>query len=98
QAAGGLLALAAIVLAVWILAPPLATGQSPGTPAGPGGTATVTQPGAAGAALFLHSCASCHGPQGAGTLNGPDIRSAGAALADFVLRTGRMPLPAPGPQ
>jgi ubiquinol-cytochrome c reductase cytochrome c subunit len=45
-----------------------------------------------GEQLFLTSCASCHGPQGAGTANGPDIRSAGAALADFVLRTGRMPL------
>jgi ubiquinol-cytochrome c reductase cytochrome c subunit len=48
-----------------------------------------------GANLFLTSCAACHGSQGAGTANGPDIRNAGQALADFVLRTGRMPLADP---
>lgn len=48
-----------------------------------------------GGQLFLTSCAACHGPQGAGTANGPDIRNAGAALADFMLRTGRMPLADP---
>ena len=45
-----------------------------------------------GEQLFLTSCAACHGPQGLGTVNGPDIQNAGAALADFMLRTGRMPL------
>jgi ubiquinol-cytochrome c reductase cytochrome c subunit len=48
-----------------------------------------------GEELFLTSCASCHGPQGQGGPAGPDIRQAGAALADFVLRTGRMPLADP---
>jgi ubiquinol-cytochrome c reductase cytochrome c subunit len=48
-----------------------------------------------GGQLFLTSCAACHGPQGAGTANGPDIRTAGEALADFMLRTGRMPLADP---
>ncbi len=48
-----------------------------------------------GGQLFITSCAACHGPQGAGTANGPDIRNAGAALADFMLRTGRMPLADP---
>ncbi len=48
-----------------------------------------------GEQLFLTSCAACHGPQGAGTSIAPDIRTAGAALADFVLRTGRMPLADP---
>ncbi len=57
--------------------------------------ATVTV-ASRGEQLFLTSCAACHGPQGAGTGIGPDIRSAGAALADFVLRTGRMPLADPG--
>lgn len=52
---------------------------------------------ARGEDLFLTSCAACHGPQGAGTENGPDIRTAGAALMDFVLRTGRMPLGDAGP-
>ncbi len=49
-----------------------------------------------GSQLFLTSCAACHGSQGAGTANGPDIRNVGAALADFMLRTGRMPLADPG--
>lgn len=49
-----------------------------------------------GGQLYLTSCAACHGSQGAGTANGPDIRNAGAALADFMLRTGRMPLGTPG--
>ena len=45
--------------------------------------------------LFLANCASCHGAQGEGTAAAPNIKAAGAALADYVLRTGRMPLPAP---
>lgn len=49
----------------------------------------------AGENLFLTSCAACHGPQGAGTDVAPDIRHVGAAGADFVLRTGRMPLADP---
>jgi quinol---cytochrome-c reductase cytochrome c subunit len=66
----------------------------------PAGSAAMGAPDAVtvasrGEQLFLTSCASCHGPQGAGTATAPDIRSAGAALADFVLRTGRMPLADP---
>jgi ubiquinol-cytochrome c reductase cytochrome c subunit len=45
----------------------------------------------AGRALFLQTCAACHGAQGEGAA-GPSIANAGAALTDFVLRTGRMPL------
>lgn len=44
-----------------------------------------------GAQLFVVACATCHGSQGAGTANGPPIADAGAASADFQLRTGRMP-------
>lgn len=47
---------------------------------------------AAGQELYVEACASCHGPSGAGTDSGPDLRDAGAAGADFYLRTGRMPL------
>ncbi|HEX2057789.1 MAG TPA: c-type cytochrome [Actinomycetota bacterium] len=47
---------------------------------------------AAGKSLFVEACASCHGADGAGTESGPDLRDAGAAGADFYLRTGRMPL------
>jgi ubiquinol-cytochrome c reductase cytochrome c subunit len=49
-----------------------------------------------GRELFLASCASCHGPAGRGTAYGPDISAVGAAAFDFQLRTGRMPLTAPG--
>jgi ubiquinol-cytochrome c reductase cytochrome c subunit len=92
RALGGWLALGAV--ATWFVATqaPVVAGE-PSLPPG-----TVTQPNAAGQALFEQSCAACHGPQGAGTSNGPDIRNAGVALIDFVLRTGRMPLAAPNLQ
>ena len=49
-----------------------------------------------GANLYLQNCASCHGPEGQGSEAGPPLVTAGAAGADFYLRTGRMPLGAPG--
>jgi ubiquinol-cytochrome c reductase cytochrome c subunit len=58
-------------------------------------TATVQNDAAT---LYLQNCASCHGPQGQGTNAGPTLVGAGAAAADFYLRTGRMPLGAPGQQ
>jgi ubiquinol-cytochrome c reductase cytochrome c subunit len=73
------------------LASGVAAAASPSPSAQPG----VTLAGR-GADLFLTSCAACHGSQGAGTAKGPDIRNAGPALADFMLRTGRMPLADPG--
>jgi ubiquinol-cytochrome c reductase cytochrome c subunit len=45
----------------------------------------------AGEDLFALGCSSCHGLEGGGTDNGPDITDAGEAAADFQLRTGRMP-------
>lgn len=57
-----------------------------------GGAEAQPDPVAAGRALFVEACASCHGANGAGTDDGPDLRDAGAAGADFYLRTGRMPL------
>jgi ubiquinol-cytochrome c reductase cytochrome c subunit len=51
--------------------------------------------GGDGAALFNANCAACHGVGGVGTDHGPALTNAGAAAVDFVLRTGRMPLPAP---
>src|SRR4029453_2999035 len=48
-----------------------------------------------GAALYLNSCSACHGPNGEGTTGGPPLKDAGAAAADFYLRTGRMPLGSP---
>jgi ubiquinol-cytochrome c reductase cytochrome c subunit len=49
----------------------------------------------AGRALFLVQCSSCHGFDANGTTNGPSLIHAGAAAADFFLRTGRMPLSNP---
>ncbi len=45
-----------------------------------------------GRELYVGSCASCHGLSGEGTESGPPVTGAGAAGADFMLRTGRMPL------
>jgi ubiquinol-cytochrome c reductase cytochrome c subunit len=44
-----------------------------------------------GRELYLVGCASCHGAEGEGTSQGPDLRGVGAAAADFQLSTGRMP-------
>ncbi len=49
----------------------------------------------AGRNLYLQSCAACHGPGGAGTAQGPPLIDSGAASADFMLRTGRMPFSPP---
>jgi len=46
-----------------------------------------------GRELFLDGCASCHGMDARGIpQTAPDLHVAGAASADFYLRTGRMPL------
>jgi ubiquinol-cytochrome c reductase cytochrome c subunit len=44
-----------------------------------------------GRQLYLLGCASCHGADGRGTAQGPELRGVGAAAADFQLSTGRMP-------
>ena len=44
-----------------------------------------------GEALYRASCATCHGMDGRGVDGWPAIGDAGAAAADFQLRTGRMP-------
>jgi ubiquinol-cytochrome c reductase cytochrome c subunit len=51
-----------------------------------------------GEQLYSTSCVSCHGRNGTGTVDGPDISEVGELGADFMLRTGRMPLAQPGPQ
>lgn len=51
-----------------------------------------------GRGLFLVGCATCHGQNGEGTSQGPDLRGVGAASADFQLSTGRMPNTAPDRQ
>ncbi len=85
-AAGLAIAAGLVIVLARVLDPPTAVGASP--------SATVADV-ATGKNLYLQSCATCHGAQGQGGLNGPPIANAGAALADFVLRTGRMPLANP---
>ena len=61
-----------------------------------GSSAPAQQQPVDGAALFLAQCAACHGADGRGVEDrGPTLYNEGAAAADFVLRTGRMPLPQP---
>ena len=48
------------------------------------------------ATLYEAQCAACHATDGTGVEDrGPALTNEGAAAADFVLRTGRMPLPHP---
>lgn len=61
----------------------------------PAPTATPVQPGEEGRLLYLRDCAWCHGNDGTGTDRGPGLWGVGAASADFMLRTGRMPIPEP---
>lgn len=51
-----------------------------------------------GRVLYDNSCASCHGTGGAGSPLGPPLTGSGAAGADFMLTTGRMPLDDPHSQ
>ncbi|MGH2751679.1 MAG: c-type cytochrome [Actinomycetota bacterium] len=50
-----------------------------------------------GEQLYQRDCAWCHGGEGQGTANGPDVVTGenGPALTDLMLRTGRMPLSVP---
>jgi ubiquinol-cytochrome c reductase cytochrome c subunit len=101
---GGLLALAVLAVAIgttWLGGSgALAAGSRPGAPGAPGPTGLAAEQPVvdAGRQLFTANCASCHGPQGGGASGGPSLVGVGAASADFYLRTGRMPLSAPGQQ
>jgi len=97
RALGGIAALAVIAAIGWLVTSgPLAAGALPTDPSvaavGPGGQVS----GPPGKVIYDSSCAACHGMQGEGTPNGPALTASGAASADFMLRTGRMPLSAPG--
>lgn len=62
------------------------------------GIAPVVEGEEAGRQLFLRDCAFCHGNRAEGTPNGLPLNQGtnGAALTDFMLRTGRMPIDHPG--
>jgi quinol---cytochrome-c reductase cytochrome c subunit len=67
----------------------------------PGRAGAATNPSediAAGRALFLANCATCHGLDAAGRNNAPSLIGVGAASVDFQVGTGRMPLQQTGPQ
>jgi ubiquinol-cytochrome c reductase cytochrome c subunit len=67
-------------------------GQAGSSPAAPS-SAQVAQ----GRQLYIEGCSSCHGMDARGVEDqGPSLVGAGAAAADFYLRTGRMPLSEPG--
>src|SRR5438094_320789 len=54
---------------------------------------------ATGRAVYMGSCASCHGPDAEGISGrGPSLGGVGAQAADFYLQTGRMPLSSPDAQ
>ncbi len=93
RALGGVIALLVVVGLTLLL---VGTGSIPGATPPAGGT--VAAVGQTGQSLYLQSCATCHGAQGQGTASGPALTDAGAAAADFMLSTGRMPLAAPGVQ
>jgi ubiquinol-cytochrome c reductase cytochrome c subunit len=90
RALGGLVAFAAIALGCLLIG-----AFTPVRPAYAVGEASDQVTGADGPALYLQSCAACHGPGGIGSADGPSLIGVGAASADFMLRTGRMPLAAP---
>jgi ubiquinol-cytochrome c reductase cytochrome c subunit len=65
----------------------------------PQGAAAPDANDALGRELYLTQCAACHAADGTGVEGrGPALTPEGRASVDFVLRTGRMPLAAPGMQ
>ena len=69
--------------------------SSAGSTAVPSNAAQVAR----GRQLYVEGCSSCHGMNARGVPDqGPSLVGAGAAAADFYLRTGRMPLSQPGQQ
>ncbi len=82
-----------VVAGVATIALAAGVAASPGSvPGSDGRTAPAADLVADGAQLFGTACAACHGDAGGGGTRGPSLVDAGAASADFYLRTGRMPL------
>jgi ubiquinol-cytochrome c reductase cytochrome c subunit len=97
RAAGGLAGLGSLVALGWIVTTgPLAPSPIPVAPGAVVAAAAAQVNGPPGEILYTANCAACHGMGGEGTSNGPALTASGAAAVDFMLRTGRMPLPAPG--
>ena len=74
-------------------------GSVPAAAASIPASSSQTALAAQGHALFVSSCAACHGMSAQGIRGrGPSLRGVGALAADFYLQTGRMPLPSPRQQ
>jgi ubiquinol-cytochrome c reductase cytochrome c subunit len=85
------LAAAVVAVAVVLVAPGLASTGGNGTASG-GDVA-------AGRALYVESCSSCHGMDARGREGvAPSLAGVGALAADFALSTGRMPMADPSTQ
>jgi ubiquinol-cytochrome c reductase cytochrome c subunit len=92
-----LLGLAALAALTWTVTfGPLRPTPIPGQDGARLAAADDQVTGPTGEVLYAASCAACHGVGGGGTANGPALTAVGAAAVDFMLRTGRMPAPAPG--
>jgi ubiquinol-cytochrome c reductase cytochrome c subunit len=81
------------VLTIVVVAGLLLVGRSAGHAQSPMVGVTLAATGS-GRLLYQQDCAWCHGVDGEGTTRGPSLVGVGAASADFMLRTGRMPIPA----
>jgi ubiquinol-cytochrome c reductase cytochrome c subunit len=87
-----LLAVFAIVTAVATVATAQVDEDEVPDPVGGDDPETVSR----GVELYGQHCIMCHGAEGRGTERAASIREASPALVDFVIRTGRMPLPRDG--
>lgn len=101
-ASGILIALAVGSLALTFSATVSVSPARTEPPPPPAGHVVPSEPGKGatrGQTLFRESCSSCHGFAGKGIPDkAPSLTGAGAAAADFYLRTGRMPMPQTGMQ
>lgn len=76
-----------------------AVGSGPGDAGAQASDQAAAGSAAAGQRLFEAGCAECHGEDARGIAGvAPSLHGAGAAAADFYLRTGRMPLADPSDQ
>lgn len=96
--------MAAVVVAAVLVLGALLWFDAPRAQGHPAASGLAADPGSQtslrdrGRELFTNNCSSCHGVRGEGTDFGPSLTDAGAAAADFMLRTGRMPLADPNEQ
>lgn len=63
--------------------------------AGRRSSAAPSPPAGDARTIYLSDCSVCHGADGRGTSKGPTLEGSGRAGVDYVLTTGRMPLPDP---